>query len=102
MGEVTIRELRNHGGEVLERVARGEALTVTRDGQAIAELRPLRRRPIPSAVLVKRWRGLPAVDAVKLKTDIDNLLDQSLCRHLSPRTYAVCWTPAPSSCCLGC
>jgi antitoxin (DNA-binding transcriptional repressor) of toxin-antitoxin stability system len=78
MSEVTIRELRNHGGEVLERVARGEALTVTRDGQAIAELRPLPRRPVPSAVLVKRWRALPPVDGAKLRADIDNLLDQSL------------------------
>jgi prevent-host-death family protein len=78
MSEVTIRELRNHGGEVLERVARGEALTVTRDGQAIAELRPLRRRPVPSVVLVKRWRALPPVDAAKLREDIDHLLDQSL------------------------
>lgn len=78
MGEITVRELRNHGGDVLERVARGEALTVTRDGQAIAELRPLRRRPIPAAVLVNRWRRLPAVDPARLKADIDEVLDGSL------------------------
>jgi prevent-host-death family protein len=78
MKEVTIRELRNHGGDVLERVARGEALTVTRDGQAIAELRPLQRRPVPAAVLVKRWHGLPLVDPAKLRADIDDLLDGSL------------------------
>jgi prevent-host-death family protein len=78
MSEVTIRELRNHGGDVLERVARGEALTVTRDGQAIAELRPLRRRPVRAPVLLKRWRGLPVVDAARLRADIDDLLDESL------------------------
>lgn len=78
MSEVTIRELRNRGGDVLERVARGEALTVTRDGQAIAELRPLRRRPLPAAVLLDRWRGLPAVDPARLRSDIDELLDGSL------------------------
>jgi prevent-host-death family protein len=78
MNEVTVRELRNHGGEVLERVARGESLMVTRDGQAIAELRPLLRRPLPAGVLVKRWRALPRVDAAKLKADIDHLLDGSL------------------------
>jgi prevent-host-death family protein len=78
MNEVTIRELRNHGGEVLERVARGEALVVTRDGQAVAELRPLRGRPLPARILVKRWRGLPSVDGSKLRTDIDELLDGSL------------------------
>lgn len=78
MREITVRELRNRGGDVLERVARGEALTVTRDGQAIAELRPLRRRPIPAAVLVNRWRGLPAVDPARLRADIDDVLDVSL------------------------
>ena len=34
----TVRELRNHGGEVLDRVARGESLIVTRDGAEVAEL----------------------------------------------------------------
>lgn len=76
--EITVRELRNHGGDVLERVARGEALTVTRDGQAIAELRPLARRPIPAAVLVQRWRRLPAIDPARLRADIDAVLDGSL------------------------
>jgi antitoxin (DNA-binding transcriptional repressor) of toxin-antitoxin stability system len=78
MSEITVRELRNRGGEVLDRVARGEALTVTRDGQAIAELRPLTRRPLPAAVLVERWRRLPAVDPGKLRVDLDDVLDGSL------------------------
>jgi antitoxin (DNA-binding transcriptional repressor) of toxin-antitoxin stability system len=78
MHEVTVRELRNHGGEVLERVVRGESLMVTRDGQAIAELRPLGRRPLPAVLLVKRWRGLPNVDAAKLKEDIDHLIEGAL------------------------
>jgi prevent-host-death family protein len=78
MSEITVRELRNRGGDVLERVARGEALTVTRDGQAIAELRPLQRRPIPAAVLVNRWRGLPYVDPAQLRAEIDDVVDGSL------------------------
>jgi prevent-host-death family protein len=78
MSEITVRELRNRGGEVLDRVARGEALTVTRDGQAIAELRPLARRPLPAAVLVEHWRRLPAVDPGKLRADLDDILDGSL------------------------
>jgi prevent-host-death family protein len=78
MNEVTIRDLRNHGGKVLQRVARGEALAVTRDGEAVAELRPLRRRPLPAALLIKRWHGLPHVDAARLRSDIDNVLDGTL------------------------
>jgi prevent-host-death family protein len=54
--EVTIRELRNRGGDVLDRVSRGEILTVTRDGHPIAELRPLMRPPVTVAVLLDRWR----------------------------------------------
>lgn len=78
MSEITVRELRNRGGDVLDRVARGEALTVTRDGQPIAELRPLARRPLPAAVLVERWRRLPVVDAANLRAELDHVVDGSL------------------------
>lgn len=63
---------------MLDRVARGEALTVTRDGQPIAELRPLARRPVTAAVLLQRWRRLPAVDPARLRADLDEVLDGSL------------------------
>jgi prevent-host-death family protein len=78
MKEVTIRELRNHGAEVVERVTKGEALTVTRDGAPVAELRPLLRRPLPAEVLLQRWRRVPVVDAVKLRADVDSVVDSSL------------------------
>jgi prevent-host-death family protein len=74
MGEVTIRDLRNRGGEVLERVSRGEALTVTRDGRPVAELRPLPRRATGASALLERWRRLPVVEPAKLKADIDAVL----------------------------
>ena len=73
MSDITVRELRNHGADVLERVARGEALTATR-GQPIAELRPFTHHPIPAAVLVQRWRRLPVVDPARLRADLDNVL----------------------------
>jgi prevent-host-death family protein len=78
MAEVTIRDLRNHGGRVLDRVACGEVLTVTRDGRPVAELRPLPRRPVPVATLLHRWHALPAFDPAKLRADLDKLLDSSL------------------------
>ena len=78
MTEVTIRELRNHGGEVVDRVARGEHFVVTRDGEPVAELRPLRRRPASSEVLLRRWSRLPVIDAVALRADIDAVIDNSL------------------------
>jgi prevent-host-death family protein len=78
MTEVAIRDLRNRGGDILDRVARGEAMTVTRDGHPIAELRPIPRRPLPATTLLEHWRALPAVDPARLRADIDNLLDPSL------------------------
>lgn len=77
MAEVTIRELRNHGGEVVDRASRGEEITITRDGRAVAELRPL--RPALSAeALLSRWRRLPDVDPLRLRSDLDELLDPRL------------------------
>ena len=78
MSNVTVRELRNQGGRVLERVAAGESLTVTMDGRPIAELRPLPGRPLTASVLLARWRHLPVVDADLLRRDIDRTLDTSL------------------------
>ena len=78
MAGVTIRELRNHGGEVVDRVAAGERLTVTRDGRPVAELRPYRSPPLTGAVLLHRWRRLPVVDATLLRADLDAVIDPTL------------------------
>ena len=78
MAEVTIRDLRNHGGEVIDRVPGGERITITRDGEPVAELRPLPRRPLDSATVIERFRGLPPVDPDRLRADIDTLIDQSM------------------------
>ena len=78
MAEVTIRELRNRGGEVVDRVAAGERLTVTRDGRPVAELRPYRSTPLLAAVLLSRWQRLPSLDAGRLREDIDAVVDPRL------------------------
>lgn len=78
MNEVSIRDLRNHGGGVMDRVARGERLTVTRDGAPVAELQPIPSPPLSAAKLLQRWRPLPAVDFRKLRGDLDRVLDASL------------------------
>jgi prevent-host-death family protein len=78
MSEVTIRELRNRGGDVLDRVSRGEILTVTRDGHPVAELRPLMRQPSAAAVLLDRWRRLPSVDPVRFRADVDAVMDPGI------------------------
>ena len=75
---VSVWDLRNNGGRVLERVANGESLTVTLDGRPVAELRPLPGRAVPAATLLARWRRLPLVDHVALRAYLDRTLDSSL------------------------
>ena len=77
MADVSIRELRNQGGEIVDRAARGEPITITRSGTAVAELRPL-RVPLSAESLLDRWRRLPPVDPAALRTDLDELLDFGL------------------------
>lgn len=78
MGDVNIRELRNHGGDVVDRVARGEQVTITRAGKPVAELRPVARSPMAASTLLARWRRLPAVDPQALRSDIDETMDSSV------------------------
>ena len=78
MVDVSIRELRNHGGEVVDRVARGEPVTVTRSGKPVAELRPLGAEGVPMAELVRRRAHLPAVDPAGLRDDLDAVIDPTL------------------------
>jgi prevent-host-death family protein len=78
VGEVTIRDLRNKGGEVIDRVAGGETLTVTRDGRQVAELRPLPRTATSAGVLVRRWKVLPRVDPKQLRRDVARVVDERL------------------------
>jgi antitoxin (DNA-binding transcriptional repressor) of toxin-antitoxin stability system len=78
MSEVSIRDLRNHGGDIVDRAAHGEQITITRSGRAVAELRALPSRTLSAAALVSRWSRLAPVDPVALRADIDELLDTSL------------------------
>jgi prevent-host-death family protein len=78
MDNASVRELRNNGGRVLQRVADGDTLTVTMDGRPIAELRPLTGRGLSAATLLKRWRRLPLVDAQQLRGDLDRVMNASL------------------------
>jgi prevent-host-death family protein len=78
MREVTVRDLRNHGGDVLDLVLAGEELTVTRDGRPVAVLVPVTRPALTAEALLARWRQLRPVDPVRFRVDVDALLDSSL------------------------
>ena len=72
MDRITIRDLRNHGGAVVDRVLAGEALVVTRDGAPVAELRPVARPRLSASTLLERWRRRI------FRADLDRVLDASL------------------------
>jgi antitoxin (DNA-binding transcriptional repressor) of toxin-antitoxin stability system len=78
MADVSIRELRNHCGSVVDRAERGEQITVTRGRRAVAELRALSRPPLPAETLLSRWRELPPLAPTSLRDDVDALLDPRL------------------------
>lgn len=78
MGEASIRELRNQGGRVLARVANGEHVIVTSDGEPVALLRPLPRRPLTAVALQDRFRSLPPLDPRRFRSDVDAIVDQGL------------------------
>jgi prevent-host-death family protein len=75
---VSITELRNRGGEVLDRVASGEPVTITRAGKPVAELRPLSRQPLAAESLLGGWRRLSFVDPAALRRNVDETLDARL------------------------
>jgi prevent-host-death family protein len=78
MSEVTIRELRNRGGEVVDRVAAGERVIVTRSGKPVAELRPVRSTLTTGSALLGQWRRLPPLDLAALRADLDSVIDPAL------------------------
>jgi prevent-host-death family protein len=78
VNSVSVRDLRNHGGEVLSRVRRGEHVVVTSDGAQVAELRPLHLARVSTSELVARRRALPPLDVGALRDDIDTVLDPGL------------------------
>jgi prevent-host-death family protein len=60
---------------LVDRVGRGEAITITRAGKPVAELRPVSRQPLTAESLLANWRQLPAVDPAALRADIEETLD---------------------------
>ncbi|MCK0111332.1 type II toxin-antitoxin system prevent-host-death family antitoxin [Ornithinimicrobium sp. F0845] len=78
MDVIPVRDLRNRSADVLARVALGESLLVTRDGEPVATVRPVPRRPVGVQQLIDRRRNLPPVDATALRADLDAVLDPAL------------------------
>lgn len=58
----------------MDAVEAGETIVVTRNGHAIAELRPLKRRALPPTIEVLRaFRELPPSSYEKMRAESDAL-----------------------------
>jgi antitoxin (DNA-binding transcriptional repressor) of toxin-antitoxin stability system len=76
--EVSVDDLCDHAGEVVDRVERGETVIITRAGVPVAEMRPLPKPPLNVRALLNHWKGAPVVDVSTLRADIDAVIDPSL------------------------
>lgn len=75
------RELRNENAKVIDAVTRGETFLVTRNGEPVAELRPVRaqrRRFISRAEVVELSAAGVRIDPERLRADLDGAIEQSL------------------------
>ena len=75
------RELRNENAKVIEAVAAGETFVVTRNGEPVAELRPIRagRRTFISRAEVAALAAADVrIDHRQFRADLDRLIDQGL------------------------
>jgi antitoxin (DNA-binding transcriptional repressor) of toxin-antitoxin stability system len=73
---ISQRELRNQSGEIMRRLDAGESFIVTRAGQPVGELSPLRReRFITAETVAALFHNAPAIDADQLRRDLDAVAD---------------------------
>lgn len=77
--EISQRELRNDSGRIMRALIEGETFIVTRNGEPIGELTPLRRhRFVRSEAAIELFRSAPPVDYDRLRRDLDHVADQAI------------------------
>lgn len=78
--DISQRDLRMRSKEIMDAVERGASFTVTRDGHAIGELVPLRRRSrfVTRAEFAERSRSAPAIDLEAFRADQEAAADQAM------------------------
>jgi len=73
------RELRNDSAKVLREVQAGQVIIVTRNGEPVAELRPIKPRSFaPRAIIAEAAVRAATIDAARFRSDIDAVVDQSV------------------------
>jgi prevent-host-death family protein len=75
------RELRNQNAKVIDAVAAGESFVITRNGEPVAELRPVRagrRTFVSRAEVAELATAGVRIDRHRFRADLDQLIDQEL------------------------
>lgn len=74
--EISQRELRNDSGQIMRELDEGASFVVTRRGEPVGELVPLRRRRFVRAeTAVAMFVGAPQIDADRFRHDLDQHAD---------------------------
>lgn len=77
--EISQRELRNDSGRIMRALTEGETFIITRNGEPVGELTPLRRhRFIRAEAAVDLFRSAPPIDHDRFRQDLDDLAVQDL------------------------
>lgn len=77
--EITQRELRNDSGEVMRALDAGESFVVTRNGVAVGELTPLRRRRfVARAEVLAAFASAAPIDLERFGRDLDAVAGQDI------------------------
>jgi antitoxin (DNA-binding transcriptional repressor) of toxin-antitoxin stability system len=80
--QISQRELRNDSGRIMRALDDGQTFVVTRSGQPVGELRPLRRhRFVDAAAVTEAFRHAPRIDWRAMREDIDAVVDQDPTPH---------------------
>lgn len=75
------RELRNDNARVIEAVIGGQTFVVTRNGEPVAELRPVRQHRrvlVPRSEIAELGRTGVRIDRHRFRDDIDAAIDQGI------------------------
>ena len=76
---ISQRALRNDSAEIMRRLDLGESFVITRNGQCVGELTPLRRqRFISTDHFLTTMHNAPTIDPARFRADIDSVLDQDV------------------------
>jgi prevent-host-death family protein len=74
------RELRNDNAKVIDAVAAGETFVVTRNGEPVAELRPIRpgrRTFVTKDEVLNSAASAVRIDPRQFREDLDRSIDQA-------------------------